>query len=178
MAGLLALRAALLFSGATLRGALYPQGGAVLNHYESIFILSPAIDEAESERVSQRMQEVVRSNGGEVAKVEKWGKRKLAYTVRKHKKGEYVLLYFTGGAATVAELERNFKMTDAVIKYMTVRLEKEAIANAARQAQAEAARLAGVQAEAEAKAETAAAPAETGGGEASAEGQAPPAGTE
>ena len=104
----------------------------MIKHYESIFILNPSIDEAESEKINLRMQEVVAGNGGEVTKVEKWGKRKLAYTVRKQKKGEYVLFQFTGGAATVAELERNFKMTDAVIKYMTIRLEKDMLEHQAR----------------------------------------------
>ena len=103
-----------------------------MKHYESIFILNPSIDEAESEKINLRMQEVVTANGGEVTKVEKWGKRKLAYTVRKQKKGEYVLFQFTGGAATVAELERNFKMTDSVIKYMTIRLEKDMLEHQAR----------------------------------------------
>jgi small subunit ribosomal protein S6 len=101
-----------------MRGAKNPEGGEMMKHYESIFILNPSIDEAESEKINLRMQEVVAGNGGEITKVEKWGKRKLAYTVRKQKKGEYVLFQFTGGAATVAELERNFKMTDAVIKFV------------------------------------------------------------
>jgi small subunit ribosomal protein S6 len=124
-------------------------------NYESIIILNPTIDEAESEKVSQRMQEVIASNGGEVQKVEKWGKRKLAYTVHKHKKGEYVLFQFTGEAVTVSELERNYRMTDAIIKFMTVRLEKEALA-----AQQAAALAAEARAAAEAEAAESAANAE------------------
>jgi small subunit ribosomal protein S6 len=127
--------------------------------YESIFILNPTLDETESEKVNLRMQEVIKGNGGEVVRVEKWGKRKLAYPIRKHKKGEYVLVQFQGGAATVAELERNYKMTDAVIKYLTVRLEKEALAHLARQAAAAQAAEA-VAAKAEAASEKAEAPAE------------------
>ena len=117
-----------------------------MKDYESIFILSPGTDEAESEKISVRMQEVIKGNGGEVVKVEKWGKRKLAYTVRKHKKGEYVLLQFRGGAMTVAELERNYKMTEAVIKYLTVLIGKEMLAH---QARVEAAEAAAAKAEAE-----------------------------
>ena len=119
-----------------------------MRDYESIFILSPTIDEAESEKVNARMQEVVAANGGTIGKVEKWGKRKLAYTVRKHKKGEYILFQYQGGPETVAELERNFKLTDSVIKFITVRLEKEMLlAQAKAQAEAEA-REARAQAEA------------------------------
>lgn len=142
----------------------------VVRDYESIFILNPTMDEAESEKVALRMQEVIKGNGGEVVRVEKWGKRKLAYPIKKHKKGEYVLVQFKGLAGTVAELERNYKMTDAVIKYITVRLEKEALAHLARQAAAtQAAEAAAQRAEVEsaAKAEVesaqkAEAPAEAG----------------
>ncbi len=67
-----------------------------MRDYESIFILNPTLDEAESEKVNLRMQEVIKGNGGEVVRVEKWGKRKLAYPIRKHKKGEYVLVQFQG----------------------------------------------------------------------------------
>ncbi|MHB8174586.1 MAG: 30S ribosomal protein S6 [Nitrospirota bacterium] len=108
-----------------------------MNDYESIFILAPSTEEGESEKISQRFQEVITANGGEIVRVEKWGKRKLAYPVRKHKKGEYVLLQFRGGAMAVSELERNYKMTDAVIKFLTIRLEKEALAHLARQLQAQ-----------------------------------------
>ena len=107
-----------------------------MKDYESIFILNPTIDEAESEKINQRMQEVIANNGGEIVKVEKWGKRKLAYIVRKHRKGEYILLQYRGEAITVSELERNFKMTDSVIKYMTIRIEKDILAHQARAVEA------------------------------------------
>ena len=96
-----------------------------MRDYETIFILGPSLTEEAAEKVNLKMQEVVTGNGGEMVKVEKWGKRKLAYPVNKHKKGEYILFQYAGGPATVAELERNFKMTDSVIKFMTIRLEKE-----------------------------------------------------
>ena len=120
-----------------------------MKDYESIFILNPSIDEAESEKVNLRMQEVISGNGGQVIKVEKWGKRKLAYTVKKQRKGEYVLLQFKGGAATVAELERNYKMTDSVIKYMTTRIEKEMLEHQARIEAAQAAAAANAEKAAE-----------------------------
>jgi small subunit ribosomal protein S6 len=96
-----------------------------MRDYETIYILSPNTPEDGVEKVNVRMQEVITANGGEVVKVEKWGRRKLAYPVNKQKKGEYILYQYKGGPVTVAELERNFKMTDSVIKFMTVRLEKE-----------------------------------------------------
>jgi len=96
-----------------------------MRDYETIYILSPNTPEEGVEKVNVRMQEVITANGGEMTKVEKWGKRKLAYPVNKQKKGEYILYQYKGGPVTVAELERNFKMTDSIIKFMTVRLEKE-----------------------------------------------------
>lgn len=139
-----------------------------MRHYESIFILNPNIDAEEAEKVAARMQEIIAANGGEVSRVEKWGKRKLAYEVAKFKKGEYVLLQFTGEAGTVSELERNYKMTDPVIKFMTVKLEKEAVAAAeaaialeAAQAKAEAEKEAAAAAETPAPAEETAAEPET-----------------
>ena len=111
----------------------------MVRDYESIFILSTALDEAEAEKVSLRMQEVVAKNDGEVVKVERWGKRKLAYQIGRHKRGEYVLMRFKGEPKTVAELERNYKMTDSIVKFLTVRLEKEALLHLARLDAAQAA---------------------------------------
>ncbi len=131
----------------------------MLRDYETIFILAPTIDEAETEKVTLKMKEVVTQNQGEVVKVERWGKRKLAYEIGRHKKGEYVLLQFRGEAVTVAELERNYKMTDSVIKFLTIRLEKEAMAHLARLAAAEAAAIKPELVEKPAEAPTAEAPA-------------------
>jgi small subunit ribosomal protein S6 len=110
--------------------------------YESIFILNPNIDTGEAEKVVGRMQEVITSNGGAVTHVEKWGKRKLAYEVAKFKKGDYVLIQYTGVPGTVTELERNFKMTDPVIKFMTVKMDNDMVAAAAAARTLEAAQAA------------------------------------
>lgn len=96
-----------------------------MRDYETIFILNPNIDEEEAEKVNLKMQEVLTSNGGELLRVEKWGKRRLAYEVKKQKKGNYILIRYQAESAAVAELERNFKMSDPVIKFMTIRLEKD-----------------------------------------------------
>jgi len=101
-----------------------------MRDYEAIYILNPNLAEEEAEKITLRMQEVVVKNGGEVTKVEKWGKRKLAYLVKKQRKGDYVLLQFQGDPVAVAELERNFKMTDQIIKYMTIKMDKHLLAAA------------------------------------------------
>jgi len=67
---------------------------------------------------------VVTAAGGTIDKTEKWGKRRLAYRVDKHREGYYVLLQFTCGPETVKELERRLRVTDAVIKFLTVRIDE------------------------------------------------------
>lgn len=93
--------------------------------YESIFIINPNISDEETNSVIKKMQDVVTRQGGEILKFEDWGKKKLAYEVRKHKRGHYVFFQIKGEPAAVQELERNLKLTDAVIKYLTVKLVKE-----------------------------------------------------
>ncbi len=93
--------------------------------YESIFIVNPNLPDEEIAGVIKKMQDVVTKQGGEMTKFEDWGKRKLAYEVKKQKRGHYVFFQFKGAAATVSELERTYKLTDSVVKFLTVKLEKE-----------------------------------------------------
>lgn len=93
--------------------------------YESIFIVNPNLPDEERNTVIKKMQDVVAKQGGEMIKFEDWGTRKLAYEVKKQKRGHYAFLQFKGTPAAVSELERTYKLTDAVIKFLSVRLEKE-----------------------------------------------------
>jgi len=102
-----------------------------MRDYETIFILNPTLEEEEAEKVNLRMQDILKSGGGELIRVEKWGKRRLAYEVKKHKKGDYILLRYQSGPEVVTELERNMKLADQVIKFMTVKLEKDMLENEA-----------------------------------------------
>ena len=71
------------------------------------------------------MQDVVAKQGGEMTKFEDWGKKKLAYEINKQKRGHYAFFQFKAAPTAVAELERTYKMTDSVIKFLTIKLEKE-----------------------------------------------------
>src|SRR5574341_41966 len=82
--------------------------------YESIFIINANLPDDETNAVIKKMQDVVAKQGGEMTKFEDWGKRKLAYEVKKQKRGHYVFFQFKGGAPVVSELERTYKLTDAV----------------------------------------------------------------
>lgn len=93
--------------------------------YESIFIINPNLSDDDTNAVIKKMQDVVAKQGAEMLKFEDWGKKKLAYEIKKQKRGHYVFFQFKGAPAAVNELERTYKLTDSVIKFLTVRLEKE-----------------------------------------------------
>ncbi len=93
--------------------------------YESIFIISPNLTDEETAGVIKKMQDVVAKQGGEMVKFEDWGKKRLTYEIKKQKRGHYAFFQFKAAPAVVSELERTYKLTDSVIKFMTVRLEKE-----------------------------------------------------
>ena len=93
--------------------------------YESIFIINPNMSDDETNAVIKKMQDVVSKQGGEMTKFEDWGKKKLAYEIKRQKRGHYVFFQFKGTPAAISELERTYKLTDSVIKFMTIKLEKE-----------------------------------------------------
>jgi small subunit ribosomal protein S6 len=88
--------------------------------YETIYILRFDIDAEAAERVQARVGDAVEREHGKLVKVETWGRRKLAYPLKKHRRGVYVYLRYVGAGGLVAEVERNLKLQDAVVKYMTV----------------------------------------------------------
>ena len=92
--------------------------------YEELFILKSDAPEEEVDKTIEQFSSVITQAGGTVDKVDKWGKRKLAYRVEKHKEGYYVLIQFTSGPETVKELERRLRVADLVIKFLTVRIDE------------------------------------------------------
>ena len=92
-------------------------------NYETMYILKPDLDEEKKNALVAKFSEIVAANGGEVEKVDEWGKKKLAYPINYIGEGYYVLMYFKAPAALPAELERNFKITDEVIRFMVINLD-------------------------------------------------------
>jgi small subunit ribosomal protein S6 len=94
--------------------------------YDLIFICMPTTPEEEVAKIVSTLEQTASDHGGKVEKVEKWGTRKMAYRVAKQREGLYVYLalHSTQGGL-IKELERRLKVSDAVIKYMTVRLDEE-----------------------------------------------------
>ncbi len=94
--------------------------------YEAIYILRPDIEPDAAAKVSNRVSEVLARENAKLIKVESWGRRKLAYPVRKFRRGIYVYLRFHGETSLVQEFERNLRMQrDAVLKFMTIKLSDE-----------------------------------------------------
>lgn len=101
-------------------------GGGVkgLRNYELMFIIRPDLEEEATEAVVEKFTGLVEKQGGELVKVDKWGKRRLAYEINKIREGFYVLVYFKGNAEVAAELERVLKISDEVIRHMVIRKEE------------------------------------------------------
>ncbi len=93
--------------------------------YEVMFIVRPDIEEADLEKLIEGFSTVVTTGNGEVKQVEKLGRRRLAYTVRKFQDGQYVLLHLSADGPLIAELERRLRVTEQVIKFITVRTDEE-----------------------------------------------------
>ena len=91
-----------------------------MRNYEMIFIVRPDVADDEVQKLITQMESVVASAGGKVEKVEKMGRRRLAYRVHKQREGFYVLFHVQGTGDTVKEFERRLKVTDTVIKHLTV----------------------------------------------------------
>jgi small subunit ribosomal protein S6 len=92
--------------------------------YENLFIVRPDATEEDIDHLIELMSKNVTNAGGTVDKVDKWGKRRLAYRVEKHREGSYVLIQFTAGPETVKEFERRMRVQDSVIKFLTVRIDE------------------------------------------------------
>jgi small subunit ribosomal protein S6 len=93
--------------------------------YEELFILRPDAPEEEIDQLIEQLTGIIASSGGNVDKSEKWGVRKLAYRVQKRNEGFYVLLQFVAKPETVKEIERRLRVTDLVLKFLTVRVDEK-----------------------------------------------------
>ena len=95
--------------------------------YETIYIVKPDLADDENKALTTRINEVIAKMNGEVRKLEDWGIRKLAYPIDKITRGRYMYLRSDGDAALIAELERRLRLDERVIRYQSVKLEKETV---------------------------------------------------
>jgi len=90
--------------------------------YETVYILRPNLEKEKADHVAKRVGEAIKGTGGILTAVELWGSRRLAYPIQRHHRGIYIYLKFLGKGDTVAELERQLKLADSVIRYQTIQL--------------------------------------------------------
>ena len=93
-----------------------------MNKYELIYIIDTAVEEAARKELIEKFNGIITANGGEVVKVEEWGKRRLAYAIDYKTEGYYVYVGFNGGAELPKELTRNLQINDSVIRSQVVKL--------------------------------------------------------
>ncbi|GAB4411697.1 MAG: 30S ribosomal protein S6 [Bacteroidia bacterium] len=98
------------------------------NEYETTFILNPELPEGEHKKAVDKFVNLIRDNGGEVHNIEHWGMRKLAYPIARKTNGYYVFIEFRGNAEFIAKLDQSYRYDDQVIRFLTVKLDKHALA--------------------------------------------------
>lgn len=94
-----------------------------MRKYETFFIVDPDLPDDTNNAIDDKIKSVVDSNGGNIITYASWGKKKLAYPVRKRSRGNYILMEYSGGPELVAELERNMRLDERVLKFITVKQE-------------------------------------------------------
>jgi small subunit ribosomal protein S6 len=92
--------------------------------YELMFILNPELDQEAIDAAVERVESVIKEGGGVISKLDKWGKRRLAYEVKKFREGFYVLVKFKATPQTASEVERIIKINEHYIRYLLIRDEK------------------------------------------------------
>lgn len=97
-----------------------------MRRYETIFIASPTLTDEQVDELVKYFEGIIAEQGGELLKTDKWGRKKLAYEVEKFSEGFYTLYEYTAGPTLVAELERRFRNHDAVIRFLSVRMDEDA----------------------------------------------------
>lgn len=93
-----------------------------MNKYESIIIVNPKLNEKQQNEIEDKYKKIINKNGN-VISIENIGKKKLAYEVKKNKEGIYIEINFTSEASFIAELERQYKIDENVIKFIVIRKE-------------------------------------------------------
>lgn len=92
--------------------------------YESIFVLQPDLNDTQVDGGIDKVKKIIERFGGEILKIEKWGKKRLAYQIKKYKYGNYVLIYFNGKPEILSDLDRHCKLAEDIIRHLTLKTRK------------------------------------------------------
>ncbi len=96
-----------------------------MNNYETLYVLKPTLTDEETAANIAKIEEILVKNAAEILATNKMGMRRLAYPVQKHERGLYTVVYFKAAGSVIAELERNLKFNEEVIKYLTIKYTKK-----------------------------------------------------
>lgn len=96
-----------------------------MRFYEAAMVLVPELDEERTQAAIDRVTEVITARGGKVGDIQKWGRRRLAYEIDRHREGIYVFIPFAAEPGVSAEVERVLRLSEDVIRHMVVRMEEE-----------------------------------------------------
>ena len=95
--------------------------------YETTFIVNAALDDAQIDAVLEKVKEVIVKNHGEVRAIEKWGRKRLAYTIDKKNNGFYAFFEFKAPGDLITKLERHYHLDEQIIRHLTIQLDKKAL---------------------------------------------------
>ena len=95
-----------------------------MRKYETMYVIDPTLEEDAVHELVERFSKIIEDRGGEIEKVDEWGKRRLAYPIEDHNEGYYVLVNFSAEPDLPEELERVYKITDEILRYLIIRDDK------------------------------------------------------
>ncbi|MBN2612733.1 MAG: 30S ribosomal protein S6 [Bacteroidales bacterium] len=98
-----------------------------MNQYETVFITTPVLSEAQMKEAVEKFKKVITANGGEIINEENWGLRKLAYPIQKKSTGFYYLIEFKAPSKLIQTLEIEYRRDERIIRFLTVKLDKYAV---------------------------------------------------
>jgi len=99
----------------------------MLNQYETVFIATPVLSEAQMKEAVEKFKNVITSNSGEIVHEENWGLKKLAYPIQKKTTGFYYLVEFRGEGELIEQLELQFRRDERIIRFLTIKMDKYAV---------------------------------------------------
>ena len=99
----------------------------MMKHYESVVILNAALDDEHINATVENFSNIIKDNGGEIVDLDLWGRKRLAYPIKKSKSGYCAIYRFTSNPEVIAKLERMFRLDENVIRYLTIVLDKKAL---------------------------------------------------
>jgi small subunit ribosomal protein S6 len=97
------------------------------NVYESAVMINAALDDELIDSIVSKIKETIINNGGEIREIENWGRKRLAYMVKKSKIGYYAIFRFTAPSKIIAKLERFFSLDEQILRYLTIKLDGDAV---------------------------------------------------